>query len=132
MLGFVSQPTFCRKSVNFSVLSGRFTVSKHPRLLEESSLERCSLPHFPPMSESEQLLQALRQCGDQLALWISKSPANACLLVEDPAAAIEAATAPTDLDLDTMRELESVLLSLAQKLDLPPTMRIETDWSKVS
>jgi hypothetical protein len=84
------------------------------------------------MSESEQLLHALRHCGDQLALWISQSPANACLLIEDPAAAIEAATAPSDLDLDTMRELESVLISLAQKLDLPPTIRIETDLSKVS
>jgi hypothetical protein len=83
------------------------------------------------MSESEQLLQALRQCGDQLALWISQSPANACLLVEDPAAAIEAATAPSDLDLDTMRELESVLISLAQKLDLPPIIRIDIDPSKV-
>ncbi|MGB9121444.1 MAG: hypothetical protein WCE73_12550 [Candidatus Angelobacter sp.] len=90
------------------------------------------MAHFPPMSESEPLLQALRQCGDQLALWISKSPANACLLVEDPAAAIEAATAPADMDLDTMRELESVLTSLAQKLDLPPTIRIETDLSKAS
>jgi hypothetical protein len=82
------------------------------------------------MSESEQLLHALRQCGDQLALWLSKSPANACLLIEDPAAAIEAATAPTDLDLDTLHELESVLTSLAQKLDLPTTIRIEIDLSK--
>ena len=30
-----------------------------------------------------------------------------------------------------MRELESVLTSLAQKLDLPPTIRIEIDPSKV-
>ena len=29
-----------------------------------------------------------------------------------------------------MRELESVLTSLAQKLDLPSTIRIETDLSK--
>jgi hypothetical protein len=90
------------------------------------------LAHFSPMSESEQLLHALRQCGDQLALWISKSPANACLLIEDPAAAIEAATAPADLDLDAMRELESVLTSLAQKLDLPMTIRIEIDLTKAS
>ena len=90
------------------------------------------MAHFPPMSESEQLLHALRECGDQLALWISKSPANACLLIEDPAAAIEAATAPTDMDIDTMRELESVLTSLAQKLDLPATICIETDMSKAS
>ncbi len=88
------------------------------------------MAHIPPMSESEQLLYALRQCGDQLALWISKSPANACLLIEDPAAAIEAATAPSDVDSDTMRELESVLTSLAQKLALPTTIRIETDLSK--
>ncbi|HSK45918.1 MAG TPA: hypothetical protein VLA83_18735 [Candidatus Binatia bacterium] len=88
------------------------------------------MAHFPPISESEQLLQALRQCGDQLALWISKSPANACLFIEDPEAAIEAATAPANLDLNTMRELESVLSSLAQILNLPPTIRIETDPSK--
>jgi hypothetical protein len=84
------------------------------------------------MSESEQLLHALRQCGDQLALWISKSPANACLFIEDPAAAMEAATASSNLDLDTMLELEAVLTGLAQKLDLPVTMRVETDLSKGS
>ena len=89
------------------------------------------MAYFPPISESEQLLHALKHCGDELALWISKSPANACLLVEDPAAAIEAATAPSDVDLDMMRELESVLTSLAQKLDLPPTIRVEIDPSKV-
>ncbi|MGB8131531.1 MAG: hypothetical protein WCG81_17230 [Candidatus Angelobacter sp.] len=90
------------------------------------------MAYFPPISESERLLHALKHCGDQLALWISQSPANACLLIEDPAAAIEAATAPSDVDLDTMRELESVLTSLAQKLDLPATIRIETDLSKSS
>jgi hypothetical protein len=84
------------------------------------------------MSESEQLLHALRQCGDQLALWISKSPANACLFIEDPAAAMEAATASSNLDLDTMLELEAVLTGLAQKLDLPVTIRVETDLSKAS
>ncbi|HXA83501.1 MAG TPA: hypothetical protein VNZ47_00395 [Candidatus Dormibacteraeota bacterium] len=90
------------------------------------------MAYFPPMSESEQLLQALRQCGDQLALWISKSPANACLFIEDPAAAIEAATASANLDLHTMLELEAVLTGLAQKLDLPVTVRVETDLSKAS
>jgi len=84
------------------------------------------------MSESELLLQALRQCGDQLALWISRSPANACLFIEDPAAAIEAATAPADLNRDIMLELEAVLTGLAEKLDLPLTMRIEADLSKAS
>jgi hypothetical protein len=90
------------------------------------------LAHISPMSESEQLLHALRQCGDQLALWISKSPANACLFIEDPAAAMEAATAPAGLDFEIMRELEAVLTGLAQKLDLPMTMRLETDLSKAS
>ena len=84
------------------------------------------------MSESEQLLHALKQCGDQLAVWISKSPANACLLIEDPAAAMEAATAPADLDSDVMLELEAVLTGLAHKLDLPVTMRVEPDLSKAS
>lgn len=84
------------------------------------------------MSESEQLLHALKQCGDQLAVWISKSPANACLLIEDPAAAMEAATAPADLDYDVMLELEAVLTGLAHKLDLPVTMRVEPDLSKAS
>jgi hypothetical protein len=88
------------------------------------------LAHIPPMSESEQLLYALKQCGDQLALWISKSPANACLFIEDPAAAMEAATAPVDLNLEVMRELEAVLSGLAHKLRLPLTMRIEADLSK--
>ncbi|MGZ4879447.1 MAG: hypothetical protein ACXVIO_14955 [Candidatus Angelobacter sp.] len=84
------------------------------------------------MSESEQLLHALKQCGDQLAVWISKSPANACLLIEDPAAAMEAATAPADLDSDVMLELEAVLTGLAHKLGLPVTMRVEPDLSKAS
>jgi hypothetical protein len=90
------------------------------------------LAHFPPMSESEQLLDALRQCGDQLALWISKSPANACLFIEDPAAAMEAATAPADMDVVVMLELEAALTGLAEKLDLPLTIRVETDLSKAS
>ena len=90
------------------------------------------MAQFPPMSESEQLLEALKQCGDQLAVWISKSPANACLFIEDPMAAMEAATAPEDLDMAVMLELEDVLTSLAQKLDLPATIRIETDLSKAS
>ena len=90
------------------------------------------MAHFPPMSESEQLLDALRQCGDQLALWISKSPANACLFIEDPAAAMEAATAPADMDVVVMLELEATLTGLAEKLDLPLTIRVETDLSKAS
>ncbi|MCU1218942.1 MAG: hypothetical protein JWM08_2523 [Candidatus Angelobacter sp.] len=90
------------------------------------------MAHITPMSESEQLLHALRQCGDQLDAWISKSPANVCLFIEDPMAAVEAATAPADLDLAVMLELEAVLVGLAQKLDLPVTMRIEADLGKAS
>jgi hypothetical protein len=84
------------------------------------------------MSESEQLLHALRQCGDQLALWISKSPANACLFIEDPAAAVEAATAPAEMDVAVMLELEAVLTGLAHKLDMPLTLRLDPDLSKAS
>ena len=69
-----------------------------------------------PAIQSEHLLHALRQCGDQLDMWISESQANACLFIQDPAAAMQAA-AP-DLDLDVMLELEAVLCGLAQKLDL--------------
>jgi hypothetical protein len=90
------------------------------------------LAQIPPMSESEQLLHALRQCGDQLALWISKSPANACLFIEDPAAAMEAATAPAGPDFEIMRELETVLTGLAHKLDMPLTLRLDPDLSKAS
>jgi hypothetical protein len=90
------------------------------------------LAQIPPMSESEQLLHALRQCGDQLAVWISKSPANACLFIEDPAAAMEAATAPAVLDFDIVRELEAVLTGLAHKLDMPLTLRLDPDLSKAS
>ena len=70
-----------------------------------------------PVSQSEQLLQALSQCDDQLDRWISKSQANAALLVEDPMAAMHAAAA--DLDQDVMLELEAVLSGLARKLDMP-------------
>jgi hypothetical protein len=90
------------------------------------------LAHIPPMSESEQLLHALMQCGDQLALWISKSPANACLFIEDPAAAVEAATAPAEMDVAVMLELEAVLTGLAHKLDMPLTLRLDPDLSKAS
>jgi len=70
-----------------------------------------------PVVQSEQLLQALSQCDDQLDRWISKSHANAVLLLEDPMAAMHAAAA--DLDHDVMLELEAVLSGLAQKLDMP-------------
>ena len=67
--------------------------------------------------QSEQLLQALSQCDDQLDRWISKSQDNALLLMEDPMAAMHAAAA--DLDQDVLRELEAVLSGLARKLDMP-------------
>jgi hypothetical protein len=49
-------------------------------------------------------------------MWLSQSQANACLFIEDPAAAMQAAG--PDLDLDVMLELEAVLSGLARKLDL--------------
>ncbi|HEX3090986.1 MAG TPA: hypothetical protein VHW72_00105 [Candidatus Angelobacter sp.] len=67
--------------------------------------------------QSDQLLQALSQCDDQLDRWISKSQDNAVLLMEDPMAAMHAAAA--DLDQDVLRELEAVLSGLARKLDMP-------------
>ena len=75
------------------------------------------MAQFSPAIQSERLLQALEQCGDQLDTWISRSHANACLFIEDPAAAMQAAG--PQLDLDVMLELEAVLSGLAQKLDLP-------------
>ena len=70
-----------------------------------------------PIIQSDQLLQALSQCDDQLDRWISKSQENAVLLLEDPMAAMHAAAA--DLDQDVLRELEAVLSGLARKLDMP-------------
>ena len=79
------------------------------------------LGQIPPAIQSEHLLHALRQCGDQLDMWISKSQANAYLFIEDPAAAMQAAG--PQLDLDVMLELEAVLSGLAQKLDLALPLR---------
>jgi len=70
-----------------------------------------------PIIQSDQLLQALSQCDDQLDRWISKSQENAVLLMEDPMAAMHAAAA--DLDQDVLCELEAVLSALARKLDMP-------------
>jgi hypothetical protein len=75
------------------------------------------LAQTSPLIQSEQLLQALSQCDDQLDRWISKSQANAALLMEDPMAAVHAAVA--DLDQDVLLELEAVLSGLARKLDIP-------------
>ena len=75
------------------------------------------MPPTSPVIQSEQLLQALSRCDDQLDRWISKSHANALLLMEDPMAAMHAAAA--DLDQDVMIELEAVLSSLSRKLEMP-------------
>lgn len=91
-----------------------------------------------PVIESDHLLHALQQCDDQLNLWIGKSQANACLFLEDPAAAMQAASqaaqqaANAGLDLDTMLELEAILSDLAQKLDLAVSRRTETTLNKAS
>jgi len=79
------------------------------------------LAQFPQVSETEELLQILQECHEQLDLWIAQSPANALLFLEDPTAAMKVAAAGTDLDLATMIELEAVLNGLAHKLDLCPS-----------
>jgi len=72
-----------------------------------------------PAIPSDNLLQALSQCGNQLDLWIRESHANAWLFMESPALALNAAAAAPDLDMDVMLELEAVLTGLARKLELP-------------
>ena len=86
------------------------------------------MAQIPPAIQSDLLLLALRQCGDQLDMWISESPANACMFIEDPTTAMQ--VAGPDLDLDVMLELEAVLSGLAQKLDLP--LCFETDLYRAS
>lgn len=88
-------------------------MSKH----SSSKKKRCPLPHILPATPSDRLLHALSQCGDQLDLWLAQSQANACLFIEDPDAAMQAAN-PL-LDMDVMLELEAVLSGLARKLELP-------------
>lgn len=68
-----------------------------------------------PVIQPDQLLQALRKCDDQLNVWLRKSPANACLFVEDPLAAMKAAN--PDMDFHVMLELEAVLSEIARKLE---------------
>jgi hypothetical protein len=72
----------------------------------------------PAVPECENLLQALRQCDEQLKLWISKLQADASLLLQDPALAADAAAATPDLDIDIVLQLEALLTGLARKLDL--------------
>ena len=67
-------------------------------------------------TQPDHFLQALQQCDRQLEVWLSRSPANARLLLQDPAAALQAAH--LELSRDAMVELVDVLTALAQKLDL--------------
>lgn len=73
------------------------------------------MAQLPPVIHSDQLLQALRKCDDQLNAWLRKSPANVCLFVEDPLAAMQAAN--LDMDFHVMLELEAVLSGLSRKLE---------------
>lgn len=66
--------------------------------------------------QADHFLQALQQCDYQLEIWLSRSPANARLLIQDPAAALQAAH--LDLSRDAMLELIDTLTTLARKLDL--------------
>ena len=82
------------------------------------------MAQIPPAIQSDQLLHALSQCQDQMNIWLSKSPANACLFMEDPLAAMKAAN--PDMDFAVMLELEAVLSGLARKLDLGLALHPET------
>lgn len=66
--------------------------------------------------QPDHFLQALQQCDHQLEIWLSRSPANVRLLIQDPAAALQAAH--LDLSRDAMLELIDTLTTLARKLDL--------------
>jgi hypothetical protein len=88
------------------------------------------LAQLPPVVHSDQLLQALRKCDDQLNVWLSKSPANACLFMEDPLAAMQAAN--PDMDFHVMLELEAVLSELARKLDQPMKAHADMPLDKAS
>ena len=79
------------------------------------------MAQFSHVRETEELLQILQQCHEQLDLWIAQSPANALLFLEDPAAAMKAAAAGSELNLAAMIELEAVLSGLGRKLELPLT-----------
>ena len=90
------------------------------------------MAQFPRVRETEELLQVLQQCHEQLDLWIAQSPANALLFLEDPAAAMKAAAAGTELDMAAMIELEAVLNGLAHKLDQAADFSSETPLDKAS
>lgn len=66
--------------------------------------------------QPDHFLQALQQCDHQLEDWLSRSPANARLLVQDPAAALQAAH--LEMSREAMFELIDVLTALARKLNL--------------
>ena len=66
--------------------------------------------------KTDHFLQALQQCDHQLDIWVSRSPANARLLLQDPEAALQAAH--LELSREAMLELIDVLTALARKLNL--------------
>lgn len=76
------------------------------------------MAQLPPVVQSDQLVNALKKSGDQLNVWLSKSPANVGLFIENPLAALQAAN--LDMDFNVMLELEAVLSGLARKLGLEP------------
>jgi hypothetical protein len=77
-----------------------------------------------PRKQRRRLLTALEHCEDQLRGWTSASEANRSLFDDNPAAALEAADLQFGLDRDTMMEFETVLRSLARKLELYPPDRV--------
>jgi len=74
------------------------------------------LSYISRSTRPDRLLKALQQCDRQLEIWLSRSPANAHLMAQDPAAAIRAARLP--LSRETMFEFFEVLVALKEKLEL--------------
>ena len=88
------------------------------------------MAQIPPAIQSDRLLHALSECQNQMNVWLSKSPANACLFMEDSLAAMKAAN--PDMDFNVMLELEAVLNGLAQKLELGVSVRPHIALDKAS
>jgi len=67
------------------------------------------LPYADP------LLRALQDCEARLHAWIQGSPQNASLFQQNPAEALRAAE--LNLDEDLLRELQTLISGIAQKIN---------------
>jgi hypothetical protein len=71
-----------------------------------------SLNHSP--ASPDLLLQQLSRCEGQLSAWLTGSENNAAWFARDPVAAMRAAG--LGLDEATLRDLEEITASIAQKI----------------